>query len=319
MRILIVRLSAMGDIVHALPLAENAARAGATVGWVVESPYCELLESNPSLAEVFSADTRAWRHRPITAPGEIATLRAALKRFAPDLTIDAQGLWKSALTALLAGAPVVGFTRGERREPASAILARRTVRPKPEDRHVVDRNLALLGRAGIPIASRAPDARYLLRTPAPEADAFLAKLPGPFALYHPGTGSPEKTWGEEHFAELARLLSAERSLFPVVSWGPGDENRAALLSRLVPESIALPRLGFRALAQVFSAARLLVAGDTGPLHLADALGTPVVAVFGPTDPARNGPYGQPRGVVRGGREASVSAVAEAAERALLPA
>lgn len=319
MKVLIVRLSAMGDIVHALPLAKNAARAGATVGWVVESPYRELLELNPSIAAVFTADTRAWRHRPFAAPGEIATLRAALRRFAPDLTIDAQGLWKSALTALLAGAPVAGFMRGERREPASAILASRTVRPSPGDRHVVDRNLALLGVAGIPIACRAPDARYLLRTRAPEADAFLAKLSGAFALYHPGAGSPEKTWGEERFAELARLLSAERGLFPVVSWGPGDEDRAALLSRLVPESIALPRLGFRALAQVFSAARLLVAGDTGPLHLADALGTPVVAIFGPTDPARNGPYGQPRGVVRGGREATVSAVAEAAERVVVSA
>jgi heptosyltransferase-1 len=319
MKILIVRLSAMGDIVHALPMAENAARAGGTVGWVVESPYRELLESNPSVAAVFAADTRAWRYRPFAAPGEIATLSAALRRFSPDLTIDAQGLWKSALTALLAGAPVVGFARSERREPASAILARKTVRPSPADRHVVDRNLALLGRAGIPITCRAPDARYLLRTPAPEADAFLAKLSRPFALYHPGAGVPKKTWGEERFAELARRLSAEKGLSPVVSWGPGDEDRAALLSRLVPESIALPRLGLRALAQVFSAARLLVAGDTGPLHLADALGTPVVAIFGPTDPARNGPYGQPRAVVLGGREATVSAVAEAAERVVVSA
>jgi heptosyltransferase-1 len=319
MKVLIVRLSAMGDIVHALPLAANAALAGSTVGWVVESPYRELLESNPSVAQVFTADTRAWRHRPFAAPGEIAALRATLRRFAPDLTIDAQGLWKSALTALLAGAPVVGFARGERREPSSAILARRTVRPGPADRHVVDRNLALLGCAGIPVASRAPDARYLLSARAPEADAFLARLPGPFALYHPGAGRAEKTWGEEHFAELARLLAARRNLLPVVSWGPGDEDRAARLSRLIPESIALPRLGFRARAQVFSAARLLVAGDTGPLHLADALGTPVVAVFGPTDPERNGPYGQPCGVVRGGREAAVSTVAETAERVVSPA
>ena len=102
----------MGDIIHALPLAENAARAGATVGWVVESPYRELLESNPSVARVFAADTRAWRSHPFAAPREIAALRAALRRFAPHLTIDAQGLWKSALSGLLAGAPVVGFARG---------------------------------------------------------------------------------------------------------------------------------------------------------------------------------------------------------------
>jgi heptosyltransferase-1 len=278
-----------------------------------------LLESNPSVARVFTAHTREWRRRPFAAPGAIGTLRAELRLFHPDLTIDAQGLWKSALTALLAGAPVAGFAREERREPASAIFTRTTVRPLPQDRHVVDRNLALLGVAGIPIASRAPNARYLLSPRAPEADAFLAKVPVPFALYHPGAGRPEKTWGEERFAELARLLSTRGGLVAVVSWGPGDEDRAALLSRLLPESFALPRLGFRALAQVFSAARLLVAGDTGPLHLADAVGTPVVAIFGPTDPARNGPYGQPGGVVPGGRDATVAAVLAAAERVGLPA
>lgn len=319
MKILIVRLSAMGDIVHALPLADNAARAGAAVAWVVEAPYRELLDSNPSVAAVFTADTRTWRRRPFAAPGEIAALAAALRRFAPDLTIDAQGLWKSALVALLAGAPVAGFARGERREPASAILARKIVRPCPAHEHVVDRNLALLGAAGIPIARRAPDARYLLWQRAPEADAFLTKLPRPFALYHPGAGWPEKTWGEERFAELARRLAVDRGLSPVVSWGPGDEQRAALLSRLVPEAVPLPRIGLRALAHVLAAARLFVAGDTGPLHLADALGTPVVAVFGPTDPARNGPYSEPRGVVRGGREATVAAVEEAAARVLAPA
>ena len=319
MRILIVRLSALGDIVHALPLAENAARAGHSVGWLTENAYRELLEPNPAIASVFTADTHEWRRRPLTAPAEIATLRAALRKFAPDLTIDAQGLWKSALVALLAGAPVTGFARGERREPASAILARKAVQPASSSGHVVDRNLDLLGIASIPIGRRAPDARYLLAARAPEADAFLARLPRPFALYHPGAGWPEKTWGEERFAELARRLASEAGLSPVVSWGPGDEDRAALLARLVPEAIALPRFGFRALAQTISAARLFVAGDTGPLHLADALGTPVVAIFGPTDPARNGPYGQPQGVVRGGTGATVSAVAEAALRALAPA
>lgn len=319
MKLLIVRLSAMGDIVHTLPLAENAARAGATVGWLVERPYRELLESNPSVTEVFVADTRAWRRSPLDAPGQIAALRTTLRRFAPDLTIDSQGLWKSSWTALLAGAPVVGFSRDARREPASAILARRTVRPKPEDRHVVDRNLALLGVAGIRVANRGPDARYLLSPRAADADAFLSRISSGFALYHPGAGQPEKTWGEERFAELARRLADTKGLAPVVSWGPGDEDRAARLARLVPDSIALPRLGFRALAQVFSAARLLVAGDTGPLHLADAVGTPVVAIFGPTDPARNGPFGQPQSIVPGGKDAAVSAVAEAAERALASA
>jgi heptosyltransferase-1 len=218
--------------------------------------------------------------------------------------------------ARLALAPVYGFAASHRREPASALLARRQVRPGPEARHVVDQNLALLSATGLPAEHRAPDARYLLAVSAPDADAFLAKLPRPFALYHPGAGRADKTWGEERFGELARLLWRERGLAPVISWGPGDEERAARLARLVPEATAVPRLELAGLARVYAAAALMVAGDTGPLHLADALGTRVVAVFGPTDPARNGPYGQPQAVVEGGRLALVASVAEAACNAL---
>lgn len=316
MRILIVRLSALGDIVHTLPVAQNAARAGATVGWIVERPYQSLLEPNPWVSTVFIADTRGWRQRLLAAPAEIGHLSDALRAFGPDLTIDVQGLWKSALVACLARAPVYGFAASHRREPGSAILARRKVRPGPEVRHVVDLNLALASAAGLPAEDRAPDARYLLAAPAPDADAFLAKLPRPFALYHPGAGRADKTWGEAAFGELARLLLRERGLAPVISWGPGDEERAARLARLVPEATALPRLELAGLARVYARAALFVAGDTGPLHLADALGTRVVAIFGPTDPARNGPYGQPQAVVRGGRQALVSSVAEAAAAAL---
>lgn len=315
MRILIVRLSALGDIVHTLPVAENAARAGATVGWVVERHYGPLLEANPAVANVFVADTRSWRRRPLAAPAEIARLRGALRAFGPDVTLDVQGLWKSALVARLGRAPVYAFAAAGRREPASAWLARRLVRPAPQVRHVVDRNLALAEAAGLPIERRAPDARYLLAAPAPDADAFLAGLQRPFALYHPGAGWPEKAWGEDRFGELAHLLLRERGLAPVVSWGPGDEDRAARLARSVPEATALPRLDVAGLARVCAAAALFVAGDTGPLHLADALGTRVVAVFGPTDPDRNGPYGQPEAVVRG-PDATVASVAEAARAAL---
>lgn len=316
MRILIVRLSALGDIVHTLPIAENVTRAGATVGWVVERRYRELLEPNPSVSSVFVADTGAWRHRLLAAPAEIARLRGALRSFAPNLTLEVQGLWKSSLVAQLAGAPVYGFAAPARREPASAMLTRHRIRPGADARHVVDLNLALAAAAGLPIERRSPDARYLLAVAAPEADAFLAKLPRPFALYHPGAGRTEKIWGEQRFAELARLLARERGLAPVISWGPGDEERAALLARLVPEATAIPRLDVAGLARVIAAGAIFVAGDTGPLHLADALGTRVAAVFGVTDPARNGPYGQPQSVVRGGREATVRDVADAAAKAL---
>ncbi|MGH9367624.1 MAG: glycosyltransferase family 9 protein [Thermoanaerobaculia bacterium] len=291
MRLLIVRLSALGDIVHTLPLAENAGLAGASVGWVCEERYRDLLEGNLWVGRLFSSDTRAWRRDPAargTRHG-LWRLRRELSCFEADHVIDAQGLWKSAILARAAGSPVIGFAASERREGASALLCSRRVRPPTEARHIVDRNLALLSAAGIPVERRAPDATYLLRRPEPKAETFLAVQPRPFALYHPGAGWREKIWGEEKLADVARLLR-ERGVHPVVSWGPGDEVPAARMEALLPETARIPALPIHGLARVAAAAAIFVGGDTGPLHLADAVGARTLALFGPTDPERNGPY-----------------------------
>lgn len=306
MRLLIVRLSSLGDVIHALPLAANAKAAGATVGWVVERTFAGVLEGNPNCAEVFLADTKAWRRRPFSPATwrGLAALRARMLGFAPDMTLDAQGLWKSAVVARAAGAPVVGFAAAARREPSSAVLCTVPVTPGTAARHVVDRNLALLAAAGVGAATRAPDAAYLLARPSPDADAFVATVPGPFAAFHPGAGRADKAWGEERFAALATALRKQRGLTAVVSWGPGDADRAERLAAAVPGAVRAPLFDIPALARLCAAARLFVAGDTGPLHLADALGTPTLALFGPTDPERNGPYRDRRGVVEDMRSAS---------------
>jgi lipopolysaccharide heptosyltransferase I len=296
-RILIVRLSSFGDVIHALPLAANAKRAGADVAWLVEPAYRGLLEADPAVDRVFVADTKRWRRNPLSAAADVARLRRELREFAPDRTLDVQGLWKSALLARSAGAPVVGFAAADRKEATSALLCDEPVRPLPGG-HVVDRNLALAEAAGVPIRERSPDATFLLSRPSAEADGFLAGQPAPFALYHPGAGRPDKTWGEERFAALAKLLSADAGLEPVVSWGPGDEERARRMAELLPNARVLPLLPPEGLARVASRASLFVGGDTGPLHLADALGVPTLALFGPTDPARNGPYRRPSSAVR---------------------
>ena len=309
MRILIVRLSSMGDVVHALPLARNAALSGAQVGWVVEPPFAGLLEGDADVGRVLLADTRGWRRRPFAAATrrEIGRLAAEARAFAPDFVLDPQGLFKSAVIARLARAAVIGFSARARREPLSALLGNVSVEPDPAARHVVDRNLALLAPAGIPIRERAPDARHLLRPPRPAADAFVATLPPVYAVLHPGAARPEKTWGEERFARLAQALAA-RGIASVVSWGPGDETRADRLVALAPETRRPPLLDFAGLARLCARARLFVGGDTGPLHLADAVGTPTLALFGPTDPESNGPYRHRRGVVAGMAEASDATV-----------
>ena len=304
MRILIVRLSSMGDVIHTLPLAENARAAGHSVGWIVERPFAGLLAGHPAIEKVFVADTRRWR-RGLLSPDtrrEVAALRRETSGFRADAVVDAQGLWKSAVLARLAAgggsARIVGFAASSRREPASAILCGTPVVPAADAAHVVDKNLALLGPLGIPAALRAPDASHLLGRPSAEADAFLAAQKRPFVLLHPGAARNEKCWGEERFAHLARGLIRERDVSPVVSWGPGDERRAERLRSLLPKKPPMPALDFAGLARVIRDAALFVAGDTGPLHLADALGVRTLALYGPTDPARNGPYRFRGGIVR---------------------
>ncbi len=292
MRLLLVRLSAFGDIVHTLPLAQNARQAGAQVGWLCENRYRDLLDGNPDVDRLFFADTRAWRRQPFSrrSRSDFRRLRAQLSDFSPDHTIDVQGLWKSALLARLARAPVVGFAASERREGASALLCRIRVHPPAEARHVVDRNLALLSAVGVPAALRAPDATYLLARESPEAAAFLAAQPRPYAVYHPGAGRPEKVWGPEKLGDVARQLTAGAGLGAVLSWGPGDEETAERMCRALAGARRVPPLAPHGLAHVIAGAAIFIGGDTGPLHLADALGTRTLALFGPTDPERNGPY-----------------------------
>ncbi len=291
MRILIVRLSSMGDIVHALPLAANAHRGGARVGWLTEPRFAGLLEDNPAIESLFTADTRRWR-RNFLSPShwrEIGSLRRALRSFAPDAVLDAQGLWKSALLSRLAGARVISFSAAVRREPSSAMLVGTGIDLSSDAAHVVDQNLALLAPLGLEVIRRAPDARYLLQRKSLAAESFLATLPKPFALYHPGAARPEKTWGEERYAALAARLHRDLGFYPAISWGPGDEPRAARLSALLPHAARLPPLDFRGLGQVMALASLFVAGDTGPVHLADAVGAPCLALFGPDSRRRNAP------------------------------
>jgi len=295
MRVLLVRLSSIGDVVHTLPALAALARAGHEAGWLVEPASRVLLEGHPLLAQVAPVPAaRAFRLG--VARETVRALRA--RRY--DVALDFQGLWKSAAWARLSGARrVVGFAGAWRREGPSALLVGERVDLPGEAVHVIDKNLALLRPLGI-------DALGLREFPLPEApasaervDRALAELGiGPFAILNPGGGWPSKRWPAESFGAVARGLR-ERGLSAVVTWGPGEE---ALADRVVAaaagaavRSFATSLLDYLALAR---RARLVVAADTGTLHLACAVGTPVVALFGPTDPARNGPFSLRDEVVR---------------------
>lgn len=281
----------MGDVVHALPLAANLARAGHRVAWIVEAPFAALLAGNPDVETVIPVATKRWRARALRPASlrELGEARAAVAAFGADVVVDPQGNEKSWWISLLARAPRVVLDDASVRRNWTRRFASLRVSPPDSARHATDRLLSLLVPLRIPVIEPAPDARYLLGGDHPEASNFLAGLGGPFALYHPGAGWGNKCWGEERYAALAATVERERGWTPVVSWGPGDEERAERLARLAGAR-RIPALDFRGLARVMARAAFFAAGDTGPLHLADALGVPTVALFGPTDPARNGPY-----------------------------
>jgi heptosyltransferase I len=291
---LLVRLSSIGDVVHTLPALAALHRHGWEAGWLVEPASRVLLDENPLLARVVVSPARrafAW--------GEAFSTARTLRAQGYDVALDFQGLWKSAAWARLSGARrVVGWARGARREPASALLVGERIERRGEG-HVIDKNLALLRPLGI-------EATGLREFPLPLSAESVARVDaglrgvgdGAVAVLNPGGGWASKLWPAERFGELAKGLRG-LGLLPLVSWGPGEE---ALADRVVAASAGAAVRSFPTTlldyVETARRARLVVAADTGPLHLACAVGTPVVALFGPTDPARNGPFAGEDVVVR---------------------
>jgi lipopolysaccharide heptosyltransferase I len=304
MKILLVRLSSFGDVVFTLPLAKALRGEGDRLAWAVEGPLASLVEGAPYVDEVLVATTRAWRRRPFASAtrGELRAFLSGLRGFAPDLVVDAQGLFKSAWVTFAARAPrKAGFGFSTVTERVNALVTRERV-DVPPGTHVVDRGLALaglvLGRGGFP---RTPDVSHLVARPAPEVDAWLAARPArPFALLQPFSSRATKEWDAGATAAFCRALAA-RGLDPVVRWGPGERERAEAIVALSGGAAALaPPSPPAASARLAARAALFVGADTGPTHLAAAAGTPTVALFGPTDPGRFGPVGPRVRVLRDG-------------------
>jgi lipopolysaccharide heptosyltransferase I len=290
MNVLIVRLSAMGDVIHSLPLAANLRRAGHRVGWVIERPYASLLAGNPDIDRVFELDSRAWRRRLFSGESHRGLKLAAeeIGSFRADAVLDPQGNEKSWWFSRLSKAPRLVLDDRSIRKNLTRRFSALRVRPPESARHVVEKNLALLSPLAVPAAIRVPQALYLLRGRSETAEEFLRSVRRPFGLYHPGAGWKNKAWGVEPMAALARAVEQRTGIAPVVSWGPGDERESDALCRLL-SAPRIPASGFAGLAHFISAASFFVSGDTGPLHLADALGASTVSIFGPTSRERTGP------------------------------
>jgi heptosyltransferase-1 len=269
--ILIVRLGAMGDVVHALPAAASLKHnfPSAPLTWVVESAWAPLLEENPFIDRVIVLDRKK--------PGTWWNTRRELLRARYSVAVDFQGLLKSAFTASLARPETIfGFHPSEVRERAAAWFYSRST--LSESIHAVDRNLDLARAAGAASLLRS----FPLPPGRPEGD-----LPeSGFILASPFAGWNSKQWPIEHYAALAIRTQEELGLPLVLNGAPGA--RAAL------QGVRGALVHVSSIAGLIDATRraaAVVGVDSGPMHLAAALGKPGVAIFGPTDPARNGPYG----------------------------
>lgn len=288
-RIVLVRLSAIGDVIHGLPVlcALRDHFPAAHLSWVVERTAASLLAGHAALDELIVLP-RGW----LKSPGEVWRLRRRLRGLRPDIAIDMQGLTKSAIAACLSGCRRrLGFGDEKGRELSPWFNTELVDCPAE---HVIDANLQLLRPLGI----HAPTVRFDL--PELPADASAAErlihavgMQEGFAVLNPGAGWPSKVWPAERFAEVARHLALAWRLPSLVVWAGNQEKAWAETIVARAEGIArlAPSTSLTELAAVVRRAALFLGSDTGPLHIAAAVGTPCVGLYGPMPATRNGPYG----------------------------
>ena len=303
-RFLLVRLGALGDIVHAIPVAAALHRAfpSARIDWVVSARHRELLELVPVIHHRLVIRDRGRGTRLLTRRGDpssgvplVAAIRE-LRQTRYDVVFDLQGLLKSAVLARLSGAPkVVGFSSQYLRERMARPFYTDVYDPggggmyDPNERsHVVQMNLGLLSAIGLaPAAPEFPINEIDTET----ARAMRERAGNRYVLVNPGAAWPNKRWPAARYGAVARALEQRHGLKTIVSWGPGEE---ALAQEVVREgagaALLSPRTSIADLVALVRGAALMISGDTGPTHVAAALGTPIVGIYGPTRPSRNGPW-----------------------------
>ena len=298
--ILILKFSAMGDVVHTLPVAATIRKSlpDANIVWMVEERFKDILHGNPDIDEVIPLRTKVWRKNwNSKSLREIKDTLEILRRHKFDVVLDLHGLIKSSIIARLSGASTrVGFHRNNCKEKASALFTNRKAPYMEEGLHVVDMYLKLLQTAlGNIIETKkfpltVPDAADEKITRYFEQNPELTHRP--VIGINPGAGFESKQWELTRFAELADRISDELKCSIVLTWGPGEESKAQQISDQMKQKswIAPPTSILESIA-LYKRMSMLISCDSGPLHLGAALDVPTVSIFGPTDPVRNGAYG----------------------------
>jgi heptosyltransferase-1 len=302
--LLIVRLSAMGDVIHTLPAAQALRETfpNAHIGWLIEERWAELLcapgtprrgprsPQRPLADWVHTVNLAGWRKSLFTIPTlqAIARVWNDVRSVRYDVAVDLQGAIRSAVLARWSGARVIYGAAEPRESPASLWYTRRVV---ARGAHVVDQNLSVAS-AITGTQLKVPCVEFP-RDPEAEGrmDRRLAETAiGEFAILNPGAGWGAKRWPAERYGRVAQAL-ASRGVRSILNYGPGEEGLARESEAASGGAAVAMKCSVTELIALTRRARLFIGGDTGPMHLAAALQIPVVAIFGPTDPARNGPYG----------------------------
>ncbi len=312
MKVLIVKTSSMGDVIHTFPALEDARRARPDISfdWCVEEAFAGIVALHPAIGAVHRVALRRWR-RTLLAGGtwrEAASLRRALRAARYDLVIDAQGLLKSALVAKLARAPIAGFDRNSVREPAASRFYDRRYAIS-RDLHAIERTRRLFGLA----LGYEPDLSTQDSGIVPPPDGLARPVEKIAFLLH-GTSREDKKWPAEDWTETARLL-AEKGMVPTVTWSNAREKAVAeQIAAAVPQTVLVPKSPLAAIAGMIGRSALVIGADTGLTHLASAYGLPTVAIFLTTEPGLTGPRGPFSSTLTagaGGRITPPDAVSEA--------
>jgi lipopolysaccharide heptosyltransferase I len=305
-RILIIKLGAVGDVIHSLPLLQTLRDRfpRSYIAWAVESAAAPILEGNPALDEMIRLERNQLR-----GMAGLAYFRRWLralreKRF--DTALDPHNLFKSGVMAYASGASVrIGF---KKLREGNFLFMNRWIRPGPRHRHAVEKYLCLLDPLGV------QESQWIFRFPlawGPEDEDRMDRFwiqqglgrggssPEPVVAVNPGANWPSKRWIPERYARVADRLVNEYGVRILILWGPDERPLADRIARAMKEiPVIAPETDLKQLMALITRCRLLITGDTGPLHIAAALEVPTVSLFGPSDPARNGPYGHGHAVVR---------------------
>lgn len=299
-RILIVKLGAVGDCLHTL-IAVRVLRERfpeATLGWVVETKSMEIVLGHPLLDHV-----HVWNRKqtsaslkeghPLQARGPVRRVVEEIRRIGYDVAIDFQNLFKSGYFAWKSGARRrIGF---HRLREGNFLFTNVRVRPKPTEYHMVERYLALLRPLGIEVAAKPPAEPIFVPDEKKRIvdEFFAAQLPAGKAVLaiNPAASLACKLWPVERYAEVADRLVDAFDIVPLLIWGPGEEKLVeGVQSRMKRQAFSAPPTSIKELAYLLSKCRLYLGNDSGPMHLAAAMGCAVVGLFGPIDPARVLPW-----------------------------